>query len=255
MKTRLVILSMVALCLSAAPAMADMYGTVDVTYRGFTSTASVTVYTYGTAIGTVTGMATLDLSNPMGVPAGWVPYLTGTGIESWCIDLGDYASGVGVTLNYDVASLGATPDPWAGPMGDTRARYLAELLDENWKAGMTALQKQALQLAVWEVVDESRNDTTDPKSAGYSLNITAGNFRAVTTTTGLLAAAQAMLDNIGTGADYANKYVGLTDQTSEPGKTGQGQYQDWVVRVPVPGAVLLGLLGLSAAGIRLRKYA
>ena len=31
--------------------------------------------------------------------------------------------------------------------------------------------------------------------------------------------------------------------------------QAMLVLVPVPGAVLLGLLGLSAAGIRLRKYA
>jgi len=31
--------------------------------------------------------------------------------------------------------------------------------------------------------------------------------------------------------------------------------QDLLVRVPVPGAVLLGLLGLSAAGLRLRRFA
>ena len=34
-----------------------------------------------------------------------------------------------------------------------------------------------------------------------------------------------------------------------------GLAQDQLVRVPVPGAVLLGLLGLSAAGLKLRKFA
>jgi len=34
-----------------------------------------------------------------------------------------------------------------------------------------------------------------------------------------------------------------------------GFAQDQFVRVPVPGAVLLGLLGLSAAGLKLRKFA
>jgi hypothetical protein len=42
---------------------------------------------------------------------------------------------------------------------------------------------------------------------------------------------------------------------------GDGDYQDLVILmesvnpVPVPGAVLLGILGLSAAGIKLRKFA
>ncbi len=42
---------------------------------------------------------------------------------------------------------------------------------------------------------------------------------------------------------------------------GDRDYSDFVVMmesvtpVPVPGAVLLGMLGLSAAGIKLRKYA
>ena len=31
--------------------------------------------------------------------------------------------------------------------------------------------------------------------------------------------------------------------------------QDYLVMVPLPGAILLGILGLSVAGIKLRKYA
>ncbi len=42
-------------------------------------------------------------------------------------------------------------------------------------------------------------------------------------------------------------------------KTNAGGYggyaQDMIVRVPVPGAVLLGLLGLGAAGLKLRRFA
>ena len=66
--------------------------------------------------------------------------------------------------------------------------------------------------------------------------------------------ANEMLASITDGAAFGGKYVGLSnDDVNYPKEPGN--YQDWVVKVPVPGAVLLGLLGLSAAGIRLRKYA
>ena len=33
-----------------------------------------------------------------------------------------------------------------------------------------------------------------------------------------------------------------------------GDAQDLLVRVPVPGAILLGILGLGVAGVKLRKF-
>ena len=239
--------------LMAVPALADHYGTVNVTYQGFSDTAGVALNINGAILNTVTGQPILDLSGVSGVPVSWEPFLTGTGIEAWCIDLGDYASTVGATAEYDVNSLDSTPDPWAGPMGDTRARYLAELLDENWDSSMSALEKQALQLAVWEVVEESRIYTDDPKATGFALDIDDGAFKA-SALSSILTEAQNMLDAVGTGVDYAGKYVGLTNR-EQLGEKTQGKYQDWVVKVPIPAAVWLGMLGLSAAGLKLRKFA
>jgi len=39
-----------------------------------------------------------------------------------------------------------------------------------------------------------------------------------------------------------------------PAMAALGLYQDYVVRVPVPPAVLLGLLGMSVSAVRLRKF-
>ena len=42
--------------------------------------------------------------------------------------------------------------------------------------------------------------------------------------------------------------------SSDPGGNGVG-IDDVMYAVPVPGAVLLGMLGLSVAGVKLRKFA
>ena len=46
------------------------------------------------------------------------------------------------------------------------------------------------------------------------------------------------------GVDFSN-YLGLSNEG----------VQDYVVRVPVPAAFVLGLLGMGAAGLKLRKRA
>jgi hypothetical protein len=59
------------------------------------------------------------------------------------------------------------------------------------------------------------------------------------------------------GGSSKGNYVVAWEATD----VGDRDYQDLVVEisnaspVPVPGAILLGILGLGVAGIRLRKYA
>ncbi|UCD51804.1 MAG: hypothetical protein JSW27_04055 [Phycisphaerales bacterium] len=237
--------------LVATPALADLYGTVDVVYNGYAPQTGVVIYTYTMPLITDGGVAHLELSNVTGVPVWWESYLTGS-VDSFCIDVADYTPPIGRVVEYDVVSLNSAPDPWAGPMGEIRARYLAELLDENWSSSLTAVEAAALQLAIWEVVDESHVSVADPKLAATGLDIRQGNFYA-DATAAILDTAQAMLDAIGDGVDYAGKYVALSNDDLQTSKGQMGLYQDWVVRVPVPTAVWLGVLGLSAAGLKLRK--
>jgi hypothetical protein len=88
----------------------------------------------------------------------------------------------------------------------------------------------ALQKAIWALEEES----------GGSINTTyntmlVGKFGTI---------ANAKLDNMGQyGVKVLNLYEGTTLR------------QDVLVLVPVPGAMLLGFLGLGYAGMRLRKVA
>jgi hypothetical protein len=240
---RRISLVVVLVALTAAPAMADLYGTVDVDYNGYVPQYTVdvaVVHGVTTTLHTVTGQPTLNLSNASVTPADLADNLDGD-VEGWCIDLGDTTNYSG--LSYDVVDLDEAPDPWAGPMGVTKALRLAELLDENWKSGMTDLQKGALQLAIWEVVAESLDNPYDLGNGDFK--VTDGGLLPA----GLLTAAQDMLDDVtGEATTYSDRYLALTNDDQV------GMYQDWVVRVPIPGAVLLGFLGLSAAGIKLRRF-
>jgi hypothetical protein len=162
-------------------------------------------------------------------------------VESFCIDTWD-SSASGYTL-YKAVSLDAAPDPGAGPMGTTRARQLAQLLNTYWVTNMSPLDKTALQAAVWEVVDEGHG-SLDAGSGTFYVSSYGGNDSSA-----IITRANQMLGSITTGASFDN-YLAL----SSPAIQGGTQYQDYVVKTPVPAAVLLGLLGLATAGVKLRKF-
>ncbi len=157
----------------------------------------------------------------------------GVSMQSFCIDLADNVSPVNQT--YKVVALQDAADSPFGPMGATRAKELAELLYENWVPGLTSAQLLSLQVAVWEVVAD-----------GPALNLTSGSFTATN------AGATALLASLNGDNEFTSQFVGLTHPVVAGALSG---FQDYVVRVPIPGAVLLGLLGLSAAGLKLRRFA
>jgi hypothetical protein len=151
----------------------------------------------------------------------------GVSMQSFCIDLEDNSTTS--TTTYNVTALKDAADPSFGPMGSTKATALAELLYENWVPGMSNSALLSLQVAVWEVTADGPG----------SLDLTSGSFTASN------AGASTMLGTIDGGYAPTALFVGLS----------HGNYQDYVVKVPVPGAILLGMLGLSVAGIKLRKHA
>ena len=174
-------------------------------------------------------------------------------VPGFCIDIWDYSPGS--YQDYYVKPLNEAPDPSAGPMGEARAQYLAALLDARWSNSLTDLEAAALQAAVWEIVDEgnvSAGVGSDPVPANWNVrNITVdgkspGNFYV-----GDDAVADLANSWLAT-LTAASSYTGYLALSSSVDCT---HYQDYVVRVPVPAAVLLGMIGLAVAGVRLRKYA
>jgi hypothetical protein len=144
-------------------------------------------------------------------------------------------------------------------MESTQARRLAQLLDAHWPTAeaLTGTTAAALQAAIWEIVSEPA--TLAPTA--YNLDddgtgafwLTGGNGDGVTARQW----ANDWLRRLDADGSSTANYLALTSP-SHLTPTGGAQDQDYLVRVvavPVPEAILLGLLGLSAAGLGLRRFA
>lgn len=173
-------------------------------------------------------------------------------VQAFCIDIWDYAP-TSAYKAYEAVSLELAPDPGAGPMGIERARYLATLFNRYWTSSLTNLEAAALQAAVWEIVDEGNVNryAEDPVPASWNVWKYAsdkGNFYVNNYQVAMLANSWlGEVRNLG-GSDY-EQYLAL----SSSGGYHQAGYQDYAVRVPVPGAVLLGVVGMAVAGVKLRR--
>ncbi|MEN6428944.1 MAG: hypothetical protein ABFE13_26650 [Phycisphaerales bacterium] len=177
-------------------------------------------------------------ANTVDLPGGSSAFPSGD-LAAFCIDFQDFVA-PGDVYNVNVDVLKDTPDPALGPMGVLKAGQIAWLLDNHtWGLSMPGADAAAMQLAIWEIVNEKTEGT-------YSLS--SGNFYSGTDNT-IRTAGQSLLNdmvaNFPGGGYSAAGYAGLSSLAK----------QDFVVSVPVPlpGAVLLGLLGLGYAGVRLRR--
>jgi hypothetical protein len=240
-----------ALCAFAVtPAMADLYGTVDVRETGVGPNVVMTIHdtaAVSDGVSVYTGLYYLNLANNYsGDPSvgGEMPI---GDVDSFCIDIWDYSTNN--YTSYEVRSLDQAPNfntGEGGPMGDAKARQVAELLDRYWNENIdTSTEYAALQAAVWEIVAEDPAKGYDLDSGVFSL--TGGSTAGADART----QAETWLDSLSDeGHDYS-MYLALSHPTGEL----NGQYQDYVIRVPVPAAVILGILGLGVVGWRLRKFA
>lgn len=217
----------------AVPALADLIGTANVQHTSVGPSVVMTIWGRGyQGIGVYTGVYNHDITNS-----------TVSGLEEWgfCIEM---QGSTGSVQPYNVLTLEQAPvdqGPGGNPMGMTKADYIRELWAiVNPSPTMTATQAAAMQAAIWEIVyedsqawDVKTHDTTD----------TMNSFKIDGDDT-VEALANTWLGYLDGAGSYAN-IVALSNE----------HYQDYVVRVPVPAAVLLGMLGLGAAGMKLRKYA
>lgn len=238
----------VVLCvLFAVSASADIvpYGTGKLTYVGMGPGARVNTQdtlqdldmTYMVGVEKLRMASYVDNpDNPTDLVDGGSSLTSGP-LAAFCIDFQDFVY-PGNIYSVDVDMLKDTPDGPLGPMDELKAGQIAWLLDNNaWGLSMNANAAAAMQLAIWEIVNEKKED---------AYNIRSGNFFSESVGP-ITTAAQALLDRVPTGDYSAAGYVGLYSSAK----------QDFVVSVPVPvpvpGAVLLGMLGLGYAGLRLRK--
>jgi hypothetical protein len=245
------VLFTIALCaLVAAPALADLGDVTKISLQ-------TTTWTYYGGTGGGEFHATV-----IGLPLADVGPINSTW-ETFCLEENETV-GSG-THNYfgvvntaavkggDNPSMGSVAggNPIYGdPLGqqsvgdplDARTAYLftkfsqGTLLNYDF-AGPTAARKAdaaALQDAIWKIEQEITKTLTGQALAWYNEATTA--------------VASGAWQGIG-DVRVLNLYTGYTANTVS------GAAQDVLVMVPVPAAVLLGFLGLGAAGIKLRRFA
>jgi hypothetical protein len=144
---------------------------------------------------------------------------------TFCIEVTQYIS-PGSSYTYNIVPIETAPN--TAPMGVATAGMLSELFGRYYTTGFSATQAAAMQVAIWEIVNDA------------DLSVTSGSFR-IGTSAGFVTTAQGMLDSLdGTGP------------TRTLAAISNGSSQDQVFVVPSPGVfALAGLVGLC--GLRRRR--
>jgi hypothetical protein len=249
------IASILVLCaLVSVPAFADVSGGTAVSQRlsGYYSGAGGEFTLSGTLAGGGPGL-TLDLSGYSSLTKNQPGSLGTPSFQTFCVEQGSLLVNpmdiiVSTTtvegINFSHAVLGGKP---AGDDLDSRTAYLYSqfatgvLSNYDYTAGTgRGASASELQEAIWYL--ENLGDTSLPAGATTSVDGQAADWIAEA------EAAIASGDWSGIGdVRILNMY--------KLGHAGDLEYtgQDLLYMVPVPGAILLGFLGLGTAGLRLRK--
>jgi len=268
MKTKLLILSIAVLCLSVAPVMAAPGGppgdALQDVLNGITTGGTSSVVVDNAAF------YSPDLGDSF-----WSIGGTGGSFQTVVVELAGFAEGNRFGI-YDPtdATLGTKLELFAGSAiaGDSVLLQISDV-DGKIYLGQPAVYSgtQFAGNLFGFYLDSSLNSDGSTNSAGgifYSDSLQNSDgwdhmyaYEGGYGDTVTLPAAPPIGST--TGEWLANEYVLAFEDLfgSSDGSTSDWDYTDFVVMVesvspvPVPGAVLLGILGLSAAGIKLRKFA
>ncbi len=224
--------------LLAAPALAELSGTVTADYLGSQfSPGNINVRAYG---GGHDGSRIYSWESKFAnvTAATGDAALLDSPFVGYCIDLEDGVS-TGNTHTWNVTDVASAPDGQY-TMGTGKALRLAELWGRYHGLVDTAFKAAAFQLAVWEIVYEAEalQLGTYDVTSGYDRN------------TGFAVDASWHAD-FGNLTTLANSWVNGLDGTGPLANLmalTNPRTQDFLVEtvpVPVPGAVCLGIVGVS----------
>ena len=206
-------------------AMAD---TVELAFMGVDHTYTAKGTYPGGSYYAYVGISNLDVE-------GWGAF------KSFCVDLYDNAGDLGKYNKYELKPLSEAPQSVGNlntRMGEAGVLAIAKLWDLYYEAALANLKTAAaLQVAIWEVVNEKGAVNQDGRFslAGGSFTATGGNFDK--------AQAQKMLNSI---LDY-NPTHQLPRLFAFVNTTDATHYQDFI-GVP-DGGVTLALLGISLGAL------
>jgi hypothetical protein len=155
---------------------------------------------------------------------------------------------------YDVRPISEAPLPsqYGTPMGSTKSNLLYELAgrywDPSWGTGANKASAEAFSYAVWEIIYENTTpytlNVTKFGDGSISNNNTNGFMTSDTDPTGITSLANNMLASL--NGDKTKFNYGLRAISND-------SYQDFLIMVPIPATLLLGLIGLGIGGWKLRK--
>jgi len=149
--------------------------------------------------------------------------IQGDGVQfgTFCVEWNEHITGgvtYGADVSYDAIKGGeTTSDPL-----DADSAYL---YDQYLKGNLSAYSAADVQIAIWSIEGEIA-DSLVTTEAGELKDLADGKWSDV--------------------GSYRVMNLYNPDGTNA---------QDFIIKVPVPAAVLLGMLGLSVAGLKLRKFA
>lgn len=155
-------------------------------------------------------------------------------LRAYCVDI--FQSASSTAQNYTLVD-GITH------FGAEKAADLGRLFTSfdawNGSTSVTAQETAALQIAVWEIVNE-----TARSASRLQLDLASGNFKITAAATGTVALAQGWLN----GLAGANNWYQVSAYEN-------ASYQDYLVlnKVPEPGSLALVLGALGSMGLVARR--
>jgi len=250
MKTKLIILSILALCLSVSPATAAPWAAPAQPLQDVLD--NITLVTASNP----TGVSTVDVTTDFEVPDElWSMSGSGGAVASLIIELASFAPenifGVydpgtlnrapiflGTAVQGDVALLSILAD------GSIKVNGVDSGLDLTNSAHDFGFYLDSSYYTDGGIWHSNSLNNADQQDHMFAYQGTGDEIQIPTLSAGPWA------DN-----EYVLAFEDLTLSAADWDYTDMVVMVESVAPVPVPGAVLLGILGLSAAGIKLRRFA